>query len=180
VVPPLEQTSEEALEHRLTGPDRDAFIAQPTWDGQPHETGALPREVHRPLIADLTRRHGNGLMTRLAARLSELARLPARIAAALNGLDPDLAPPLAMPKGTSAGIGQIEAARGRLIHRIEIDSGQVVGYQILAPTEWNFHPDGVLVRGLQGLPAGTELHTLVALAIEAVDPCVGYRIQTSS
>ena len=178
-VTPLGETTAGALEPWLGGPGADAFIARPIWDGQPRETGALAREIHRPLIADLNRHHGNGLLTRLTARLSELARLPGRIAAAVEGLVPDSAPPLPPSDGTGAGIGQVEAARGRLVHRVEIESGLVRGYRILAPTEWNFHPEGVLAQGLDGLPAGSDLNALVALTVEAVDPCVGYRIQTT-
>ncbi len=147
---PLGETTAGELEPWLVGPGADAFIARPVWDGQPRETGALAREIHRPLIADLNRHHGNGLLTRLTARLSELAALPGRIAAALEGLGPDTAPSQPPSDGASAGIGQVEAARGRLVHRVEIESGVIRGYRILAPTEWNFHPDGVLARGLDG------------------------------
>ena len=178
-VPPLGETTAEELEPWFTGPAADTFISQPTWDGQPRETGALAREIHRPLIADLNRHQGNGLLTRLTARLSELAALPGRIATALEGLEPDTAPSLAPSDGRSAGIGQVEAARGRLVHRVEIESGMIRGYRILAPTEWNFHPHGVLARGLEGLPVGSDLSALVALTVEAVDPCVGYQIETT-
>ncbi len=97
----------------------------------------------------------------------------------MEGLEPDTAPSLAPSDGRSAGVGQVEAARGRLVHRVEIESGMIRGYRILAPTEWNFHPDGVLARGLEGLPVGSDLNALVALTVEAVDPCVGYQIETT-
>ncbi len=172
----LGETDAAELDRRLAGPDADAFIARPTWDGGPRETGALARVAGTPLIADLMARQGNGLLTRLAARLVELAGLPGRLAEALANLAP--ATPMAGPQiMEGSGIGQVEAARGRLVHRVEIDAGQVRGYRILAPTEWNFHPDGVLARGLLGLTAGPELSALVGLLVEAVDPCVGYALE---
>ena len=82
----------------------------------------------------------------------------------------DITPQL--PPGV--GIAQVEAARGRLIHFVETEERHVRRYQIVAPTEWNFHPDGVLVRGLTGLPVdGPEAALRTAeLFVHAVDPCV--------
>ena len=37
---------------------------------------------------------------------------------------------------------------GRLIHAVEIADGVVKRYRILAPTEWNFHPQGAAAKGL--------------------------------
>ena len=76
------------------------------------------------------------------------------------------------------GIGQVEAARGRLVHCVELERGVVKHYQILAPTEWNFHPLGVVARGLETLTTKNEilLRKQADLLINAIDPCVGYDI----
>jgi hypothetical protein len=52
-------------------------------------------------------------------------------------------------------------------------------YQILAPTEWNFHPEGVLAKGLNQLQADSVelLKQQASLLINAIDPCVGYALQ---
>jgi uptake hydrogenase large subunit len=42
----------------------------------------------------------------------------------------------------------------------------------VAPNEWNFHPQGALVRDLVGLPACDDLRRWVDLLIAALDPCV--------
>ena len=84
-------------------------------------------------------------------------------------------------RGLAVGIGisQVEAARGRLVHRVELERALVRSYRILAPTEWNFHPRGVLVQGLTGLQARTqaELNRRAASLINAIDPCVGYQLR---
>jgi hypothetical protein len=51
-------------------------------------------------------------------------------------------------------------------------------YRILAPTEWNFHPQGPLIQGLRGADAhmGETLDKNAGLLISALDPCVGYEL----
>ena len=73
-----------------------------------------------------------------------------------------------------------EMARGLLIHWVRLDaSGQTVtACRVLAPTEWNFHPRGVLAQALAGLserPADERPVAAQRLAV-AFDPCVAFSI----
>ena len=89
------------------------------------------RSAHRiastPLIADLKRRHGNGLLTRFTAKLVELASLPARLAALSGYLSPEH-PGETPPEPTGSGAGLADTARGRLAHWIALDQGIVQGF----------------------------------------------------
>ena len=169
---------------RLDRQDADGFIAAPVWRGEPCDTGALARERDAPLLRSLTARYGNGLVTRQAARLSELTRLPGRLRCLLSTMTSDPGPSgaaLARQDAPAAidqrGLGIVEAARGLLVHRLELDGDRVRGYRILAPTEWNFHADGALAQGLRGLEADDDLSGLVRLLVDAIDPCVGYQLE---
>ncbi len=171
---------------RLDRQDAADFIAAPTWNDQPCETGALARECDTPLVRSLSERYGNGLLTRQAARLCELTHLPEMLRRLMSTMDAPEPPESsdvvldrrrAIDFSDHRGIGLVEAARGILVHRIELDGDQVCGYRILAPTEWNFHPDGALVRGLRGLEAGDDLSGMVRLLVDAIDPCVGYQLE---
>lgn len=224
VLPPLTLAE---LDARLSGPGAEAFIAAPLWEGAAAESTPFARQLNQPLVADLDRELGNGLLPRLAAQLVELAallvELPRRLAALANGAHPD-APPddhpryppddhpdnrpddypdnpcddpvlgaaiqshagwrdlLAegrMPAGT--GLAQVQAARGLLVHRLTLELGRLTDYRILAPTEWNFHPQGAAALGLATLPATNDatLHRLAGLFITALDPCVAYDISIS-
>ena len=85
-----------------------------------------------------------------------------------------------MDLAPGTGLAQVQAARGLLVHRVQIDAGRVTGYRILAPTEWNFHPRGVVATGLADIVANTapdQLEPLARLFIAAVDPCVDYDLQ---
>ena len=140
--------------------DRRDFAARPEWNGA-RETGPLARRHDHPLVAGVVAEHGAGLLARLVARLVELAALPGEIRAPR------------VPEATG-GLGALETARGRLIHAARLEDGRVAAYTILAPTEWNFHPEGVAARALAGL-AGEE----AALLIEAIDPCVEYELRAA-
>lgn len=159
-----------AIGARLVEP---GFVAAPLWEGAPRETGPLARQARRPLIRDLSARHGHGLITRLAARLLELALLPTQI----NRQAP--AEPTAAPLGPSEGLAQVEAARGRLIHWVRLSGERTKDYRILAPTEWNFHPQGAVARGIAALVSRDPptLKRQAALLVNAVDPCVDYRLE---
>jgi hypothetical protein len=170
---------EAGLNRQLAGPDADRFIAEPLWEDRACETTPLARHGDLPLLRSLCREYGNGLQTRLVARLVELAQIPAVMRALLaktDGARPENRNQ-ALPAGV--GIGQVEAARGRLIHRVVLGDGVVQCYQILAPTEWNFHPGGVVARGLSRLPQAdaAAMQRQAAMLINTVDPCVGYDLQ---
>ena len=178
-LPPL---PDAGLDARLEAPDGDVFIARPDWQGRPRETTPLARQQEVPLIRSLLASGGAGLLARLVALLVELAEMPARVRT-LSGemLAVQAGEPDPVDRGTNSGVGlaQVEAARGRLVHRVELKHDCVRRYRVLAPTEWNFHPAGVAAQGLMHLPAQDTpvLRRLAALLINAVDPCVGYDLR---
>ena len=143
----------------------------------PLHSSPFTRRLGLPLIADLTRKLGNGLLPRLAAQLVELAVLQLRLRTGLTRLD-EAAEPIAGDMPGGVGIAQVQAARGLLVHRVAVDRGRICDYRILAPTEWNFHPQGVVARGLSALPPtdAATLKRLARLFVTAVDPCVAYHV----
>jgi Ni,Fe-hydrogenase I large subunit len=82
-----------------------------------------------------------------------------------------------MPDG--AGLAVVRTARGMLLHRVRLEAERVKDYLTVAPTEWNFHPRGVLVAGLRGLPVDNRdrLAQLAGLHVLSLDPCVEYSIE---
>lgn len=178
-VPALSALDAAYLNRRLTAPDADQFVAQPDWCGMPMETTPYTRRRSHPMLHSLERLYGNGLLTRVTARLVELAALVGELRAGVADLDSPERPEDGNDTGPGIGIAQLEAARGRLVHRVILESGRVADYRILAPTEWNFHSRGVLANGLAGLEAASEmsLKKKADLLINAIDPCVGYQLR---
>jgi coenzyme F420-reducing hydrogenase alpha subunit len=123
-----------------------------------------------PIVSALVAQVGRSALTRLVARLAELAGLAAGAFGANVGQ-------LALRTGD--GIGWVETARGLLVHRARIENGRVAGYRIVAPTEWNFHADGALVRGLRGarFPDAEAAERGARLLVESLDPCVGASVE---
>jgi Ni,Fe-hydrogenase I large subunit len=176
----LPALDEISLHQYLVQADADAFVAQPLWRGKPCETTVLCRQRQQPLVAALLAANGNGVMTRTVARLVELAGIPAtlrRLFQQLLSASPKENVSAQM-RPSGVGLGQVEAARGRLVHRLELEKNVVRRYQIVAPTEWNFHPRGIAAQLLKRLPAQDEatLKKWASLLINTIDPCVRYQL----
>jgi coenzyme F420-reducing hydrogenase alpha subunit len=171
----LPELEADALNRQMQREDLAAFCQAPRWQGRCFETTPLTRQRSHPLIASLQHRYGNGLMVRFLARLLEVAAIPLRLSR-LTEQKPD---PAIVSSTGGIGLAQLQAARGLLIHRLELRHGRVYDYRIVAPTEWNFHPEGVVTQGLKRLTAENpnDLRRQAELLINAVDPCVHYDLK---
>jgi coenzyme F420-reducing hydrogenase alpha subunit len=146
------------------------FSRHPTWRGAPAETGPLARRWADPLIAALLQRSASRVPARFVARLRELAMLLAGRAAAAVG---------AQALAGGGGIAWVENARGLLTHQVRFEAGRATVYRIVAPTEWNFHPDGTLSRSLLGAPADdlTTVKRCASRLVQSLDPCVACHVE---
>ena len=86
-----------------------------------------------------------------------------------------------MMAAAGIGIGRADAARGLLVHLARVERERVTSYRILAPTEWNFHPRGILALSLAALPDAADdvLRRQAELLIMATDPCVAFALALS-
>lgn len=171
----LPSLADGELARRLLDEDCEDFIAAPTWDGAPCETSALSRQAESPLVRELMGVYGAGLLIRIIARLVEIAETPRLMRAVLEARADEQE---AASAGCGRGLAQVEAARGRLVHSVEIEDNVVRRYAILAPTEWNFHGQGGAARGLAEI-AGRDRNVseVAELFVTAVDPCVGFELR---
>lgn len=159
--------------------EQPGFCMAPQWQGACAETGPWSRWRLGTAAPGL-----DSLWLRLGARLLECLRLAlpedgANGAAYLDAGALSLAP--------GRGLAWVEMARGLLIHQIDLDAGargafggesRVRSCQVLAPTEWNFHPEGAVARGLAALPSELTPRVCQAshLLMNAYDPCVSYEM----
>jgi hypothetical protein len=144
--------------------DPEGFPRGPVLPGRRIETGAAMR--HAAPFA-------NAIARRLAARRADLAAALAllRGAAPAPGLLASGSP------GPGEGWAAVETARGRLHHWACLDAeGRVAGYAILAPTDWNFAPDGPFAATLRGSALGAAAKAWAGRLAAAFDPCLPLRI----
>jgi hypothetical protein len=143
------------------------FVQRPTWLGQCAENGPWSRLRHRQAQAVVA----HSAWTRLSARWLELVEI-----AAADPYHPEQGRmPLLASGALQLAAGQalawVEMARGLLFHWVQLDAaGAVQDYRVLAPTEWNFHPQGALAQALSALPVGETVAASTLAA--AFDPCV--------
>lgn len=150
---------------------REDIALQPLWHGQVASTGPWARLHQGPPAQPWT------AWSLLGSRLAELVRLclpdaPGEAGAGWLAWG-------ALPTGPRQGLAWVEMARGLLIHQVALDdtSSTVRTCQVVAPTEWNFHPEGPVAQVLAGLPADApDLQARVRLLMAAFDPCVPFDI----
>lgn len=167
-------TLREATEHGLLqDPD---FGLRPVFAGQPLEMGPLARQLRR-----LKTGSEGGLdrfrvdtLSRFSARVAELYVLLQEIR---RGMPAELA--LDAHQQGSRAMVALEMARGVLQHQVEVDNGRIRNYQIVAPTEWNFHPEGALHSGLLKVRTASReaLQRAVQHQVMGLDPCVRYQLE---
>ncbi len=155
--------------------DGAEFCHRPDLGGRTPETGVWARLMLR----DRPSLDRWGPAERLKARIAEISRqcawlqAGARVETAENGIVESY------QLGPGRGAAAVESARGRLYHALELDrQGQVSRFEFVAPTEWNFHARGPVVRSLEGavLTARQQGQDAVRAMIASFDPCVGFTL----
>ena len=118
-----------------------------------YETGPLARGMVAkvPLIKSLHKRYKDSLLTRVFARVHEVALLLEESRSVLKSLRLD--EPSCTFDGQNRvtafeGVGIAEAARGSLIHRTTVKEGVIENYEIIVPTQWNLSQGNENERGI--------------------------------
>ncbi|WP_407493087.1 nickel-dependent hydrogenase large subunit [Pseudooceanicola sp. MF1-13] len=170
-----------------TVPDEDmtdpaySWCKAPRLGGEVVEVGAFARQVvdGHPLALALASE--GSVRARIVGRLLEIAKTQVLLETWAEALDPSERFMQAVGSVKSGrGVGLVEAARGTLGHWVRIEGGKIAGYQIIAPTTWNFSPrDGSGVAGpveaaLIGAEVGEAEDTPLSVQhiVRSFDPCM--------
>ncbi|WP_299629181.1 nickel-dependent hydrogenase large subunit [uncultured Tateyamaria sp.] len=171
-----------------TVPDEDmrdpgySWCKAPRLAGRTVETGAFARQVvggHAGALALALA--GSNVQARVIGRLLEIARTQMLLEKWVAALKPEsrFMDDVAVPQ-EGEGEGLVEAARGALGHWIRIEAGKIAGYQIIAPTTWNFSPrdangtPGPVEAALVGAAVGDSEDTPLSVQhiVRSFDPCM--------
>jgi uptake hydrogenase large subunit len=152
--------------------DGESFAATPSLEDRAPETGAFARHWRKTDFS------AGALAARFEARMIDLLEA---IDLMEHADGQDKPGELAVAPAAREGFAAVETSRGRLYHWVRLTSaGRVKSYEIVAPTEWNFHPAGPFVGALLGAAlqrrnAEREIAQLAGL----LDPCVAFRVEVN-
>jgi hypothetical protein len=146
------------------------FGARPTRDGTPAEASALG-QAHHPRVVAVADAWGRHLAARLFAAAHDLVTLGDQLIALARWQQP-ATPSAIRPATSGAGTALAMTARGPLAHRVVLAEGRIADWRTVAPTEWNFHPDGPYARALKAAPVVPDPLRAARLLAASFDPCV--------
>ena len=143
-----------------------------------YEVGALSRAMinKTPLIKDSHRRYQDSIFSRILARICEIPQLlihSKKLISQINLEEPSyIKPKKDISKLNASGFGIIEAARGSLIHKVNIKENKIIEYQIITPTQWNLSNGSKYDLGIsQKAMAGLEDTKLAQIVFKSFDVC---------
>ena len=131
----------EVCDPYTAGGRSEAFNAR--YKGEYYETGPLARAMSMgyPLIKNMHRRFKDSAYSRVNARMYEIGQLLYRTRQKLASIALDepscIEPTMPLRELAVSGTGVVEAPRGPLIHRVELQDGVIAAYAMITPTQWN-------------------------------------------
>jgi len=131
-----------------------------TYKNRLYEVGPLARGMvaKTPIVKSLHKRYKDSLLTRVFARVNEVALLLKYAKTLLDTLQLD-EPSCTLDPNVKLyefeGIGVVEAARGSLIHKTTVKEGRITKYDIITPTQWNLshgskEEQGIAIEAMVG------------------------------
>jgi Ni,Fe-hydrogenase I large subunit len=111
-----------------------------------YETGALARMIaqNNKFIKNVHRRYKDSAYSRCMARIFECAQILKYAQTVLKKVDVTQSSCMEVQNIntiTALGVGVVEAPRGPLIHKVEIEKGIIKSFEIITPTQWNIGSD---------------------------------------
>ena len=140
-----------------------------------YEVGPLARAMvnKEPIIRSLHKRYKDSTIIRVYARIHEVGVLLKYAKELLKNLDVTEESCILDSKieiENIVGIGVVEAARGSLIHKVEVNESSIKSYNIITPTQWNLSNNGVAANAMIGLD-NEEIASFVFRTFDVCSVC---------
>ena len=113
------------------------------YEGLPYETGPLARRINNQdkIFMEMISLYEGYYIPRIWARVDEIVKLTLSLKKWLLKIDVKepsyIKPKIDIKDLEASSYGTCEAARGSLIHQIDIKEGKIQTYNIITPTVWN-------------------------------------------
>ncbi len=131
-----------------------------TYKQKLYEVGPLARGMvaKTPIVKSLHKRYKDSMITRIFARIHEVALLLEYSKNLLQNLkldEPSCVLDEKVKPDEFEGTGVVEAARGSLIHKTTVKDSIITNYDIITPTQWNLshgtkEEQGVAIQAMVG------------------------------
>lgn len=139
-----------------------SFAKNVSYKDKYYEVGPFARAMvnKNQLILDAHKKYGDSIFSRIIARVSEISQLLKHSKKLIEELDLNepsyIEPSIGIKQLNASGYSAVEAARGTLIHKVEIENGFIKNYEIITPTQWNLsggtrEKHGVSQKAMVGL-----------------------------
>ena len=143
-----------------------------------YEVGPLSRAMlnKTPLIKDMHRRYSDSIISRIVARVCEIPQLLNQTLQLIKHIDLNepsfIEPKIDISKISGIGVSAVEAARGSLIHKVELENGTIKEYSIITPTQWNLsNGDKEYPATAQKAIIGLKDENIAELVFKSFDVC---------
>lgn len=153
--------------------EQPRFAERPELEGRAVDASAYARRGAAGDVLHVETRHGSGLLARLVARQVEARADAAR----LESLPRPQQASRRDRHATGEGVGHAHTARGPLVYWVRAHDGAVEDLRVVTPTDWTFHPEGVLHEALLGAEATSTLTRDAGWLVLALDPCVPWTVE---
>ncbi len=123
-------------------PQEQTYAKNALYKGEYFETGPLGRmmSISFKIVKNMHRRYKDSAYSRVMARVFEMAYLLEYSLKLLKDIDirqQSMVEIEDIAKLNGSGVGVVEAPRGPLVHKIEVEEGIIKKYEIITPTQFN-------------------------------------------
>jgi len=133
---------EQVSTQKAYAPREMSYALNAVYKDEFYETGPLARTMatNLAIVKNMHRRYKDSAYTRVMARIFELGTLLSHVKELASSIDiseESCVNSVEFSKISAEGIGIVEAPRGPLIHKVVLEKGVIVKYEIITPTQWN-------------------------------------------
>lgn len=159
--------------------DKHTWSKSVSYDEDFFETGPLSRAVisNRKFIKEIHKSFEDSIFTRVMARIDELGFLLFETHNLISLVDISqlsyIKPKISLKDiSSSSGLSVVEACRGSLLHKINIEKGLIKSYDVITPTVWNLGPQRDKQKGIaQKAIIGTPSIEIAKIVLRSFDVC---------
>jgi len=157
---------------------QSSYAKNVTFKDKYFEVGPLSRAIinKNGLIKDSHSKFEDSIVSRIVARVLEIPQLLNHTKNLINQINLDepsyIKPKIDISKITSSGYSAVEAARGTLIHKVNLENGIIKKYDIITPTQWNLSNGTRENQGIsQKAMIGLKDEKIAEIVFKSFDVC---------